>query len=78
MKKMIFSVVAIATLSSAAFFLTGNKLTTELTPIQLANIEALANGEAGAIGCVAYPDAICALVSKGEIIAIFNNMIPVK
>lgn len=42
--------MAIVELLSVAFFLTGNIQTTELTPIQLANIEALATGERTPVG----------------------------
>lgn len=45
MKKLIFSCVVIAALSSVAFFVDASKQIPELTPAQLANIEALAKGD---------------------------------
>lgn len=45
MKKLFFSGIAIVTLSTAAFFATNFCQTDEFTPLQLANIEALATEE---------------------------------
>ena len=45
MKKLLKCGVAIATLSSIAFFAAASKQTLELSPTQLANIEALAEDE---------------------------------
>ena len=47
MKKWILCGVAIAVLSTVAFFAAASKQTPELSPTQLANIEALAKDEGG-------------------------------
>ena len=54
MKKWIFSIVAFGALSSVAFFASERFNQGELTLVQLANIEALANGDVNSRDRIPY------------------------
>lgn len=63
--------MAIAVLSTVAFFAVESKQTPNLFPTQLANIEALANPEGGGVTllrCKPKKGATCYVVSDGQIL----------